>query len=63
MPTSMQIQRVRSPVAFGLAGLMIACSAASFWVGDHKAAGIIAGQACIVLCLAYSAAKRSKKAT
>ena len=62
MPTSMQIRGIRSPVAFGLTGLMLVCSAAAFWVGDHRAAGIIAGQACIVLCLAYTAAKRSRKA-
>jgi hypothetical protein len=60
MPSSMQIRAIRSPVAFGLTGLMIACSAAAFLVGDHRAAGIIAGQACIVLCLAYTAAKKSK---
>jgi hypothetical protein len=61
MPTSMQNQGSRSPVAFALAGVIIVCSAAAFLVGDHRAAGIIAGQACIALCLAYTAAKRSKK--
>jgi hypothetical protein len=57
----MQNQGIRFSVAFGLAGLMIVCSAAAYLVGDHRAAGIIAGQACIALCLAYIAAQRSKQ--
>lgn len=62
MPTSRQNQGFRSPITFGLAGLMVIFSATAFLVGDHRAAGIIAGQACVALCLVYTAAKRSKKA-
>jgi hypothetical protein len=55
-----QNQRYRSRLAFGASGLIVFLAAVAFFAGDHKAAAIIAGQACLVFCLTYGAAKRDR---
>ncbi len=61
MTTSTRWNRHR--IAFGLAGMMfVLAAAASFFAdaGGHRAAGIIAAQAGMALCLAYGAARRHR---
>ena len=55
-----QNQRYRSRLAFGASGLIVILAAVAFFAGDHRAAAIIAGQACLVVCLTYGAAKRDR---
>ncbi len=54
----MENQRFRFRLAFGACGLIAILAAAAFFAGGHRVAAIIAGQACLVFCLTYSAAKR-----
>lgn len=47
------------------AGMMLLLAVAPFFfggAGGHRAAGVIAGQAGVALCLAYGAAWRQKRA-
>jgi hypothetical protein len=50
----------RSRLAFGASGLIVILAAVAFFAHEHRAAAIIAGQACLVFCLTYSAAKRDQ---
>jgi hypothetical protein len=56
----MQYQRFQPRLVFGACGLIVVFAAVAFYAGDHKAAAIIATQALIVFCFAYSAAKRNR---
>jgi hypothetical protein len=47
-------------LAFGACGLIVISAAAASFAGGHRAAAIIAGQACLAFCLTYSAAKRDR---
>jgi uncharacterized MnhB-related membrane protein len=54
---------IRSRIAFGLSGVVAVGAVVAFFAGDHRAAEILAGQACLTFWLVYAATKARQKKT
>lgn len=54
--------RFQPRIAFGCVVAIAACAALLYFGGDRRAAGIVAGEACLGLFLTYGALQRARKA-